>query len=79
MSTGIGAGLLARKKAAKPEKADSPNWSSKPLVASIRGSAEWKQWLEGLAKANRQTVAGVIDTALARLAKEIGYEDPPER
>ncbi len=50
-----------------------------PIAAQIRGSAEWKEWLEDLARAHRQSVAGAIDTALARLAKEIGFRDPPER
>ncbi len=49
------------------------------MAAQVRGTPEWKEWVEELAKANRQSVSGVIDTALARLAKEIGFREPPER
>ncbi len=74
-----GADDLARKKTERRASRDPDTWKIKPIAATIRGSAEWKGWLEGLAKAHRQSVAGLIDTALARLAKEIGYKDPPER
>lgn len=54
-------------------------WRKPPIVATVRGSAEWKAWLEGLAERRRQTVAGVIDSAVAQLARECGYPDPPKR
>ncbi len=60
-------------------KRDPDTWDIKPVAAQVRGSARWKAWVEGLAKAHRQSVAGVIDTALARLAREIGYREPPPR
>ncbi len=64
----------------KPRKAKSEPWGeSKPLAAQLRGSEEWKAWLEEFARVNRWSVAGVIDTALTRLAKELGFRDPPER
>jgi hypothetical protein len=50
-----------------------------PIVASIRGTPEWKTWLEDLAKANRQSVSGMIDLALADYARTRGFKPPPER
>jgi len=64
---------------AKATGRDPDTWASKPIAAQVRGSARWKRWAQGLAKANRQSVAELIDTALARLAREIGYREPPER
>ncbi len=76
MKTLAGVPTMARKPTKKPSQA----WASgKPLAAQLRGSAEWKEWLDELAKTNRQSVAGVIDTALARLAREVGFREPPER
>jgi hypothetical protein len=66
---------MAGKKATR----DPDTWEVKPIAAQLRGSAQWKAWVEGLAKAQRQSVAGVIDTALARLAREIDYHEPPPR
>ncbi len=65
--------------AKKKRKPVPESWGSKPIVASVRGSLEWKQWVEELALENRQSVANLIDMALARLAKDTGFRDPPDR
>ena len=62
-----------------PKSRSAEDWQSKPLAIQVRGSIEWKEWVEALAEANRQKVAGLIDTALTRFAKEMGFRDPPER
>lgn len=72
-----GVAEMAKKKTAKPK--GGPWGESKPLAAQLRGSEEWKKWLEEFAKANRWSVAGAIDTALTRLAKDLGFREPPER
>ncbi len=78
MTEPVGVGLLAKKK--PPVKSSGQQFGKQqPIAAQVRGSAEWKEWLEGIAKANRQSVSGLLDTALARYAKEMGYPDPPER
>jgi hypothetical protein len=74
----MGANPLARKKKSEPVR-DPDTWKGQPLAIQVRGTPEWKEWVEGLASANRQNVAGLVDTALARLAKEIGFRDPPDR
>jgi integrase len=73
-----GAGLLAKQKS-PGKKSGQVFGKQQPIVAQVRGSAQRKEWLEALAKANRQSVSGLIDTALARLAREIGFREPPER
>lgn len=55
------------------------SWTVKPIVAQVRGSVRWKEWVESLAKANRQSVATLIDMSLARFARETGFREPPER
>lgn len=47
---------------------------------AFRTSAEYAAWVERLAAHNRSTVAGLLDQALVRFAREIGFTDPaPER
>ncbi len=67
---------------ARPKK--KPDHPSKfgprqPQAVNLRGSNAWKEWLEELAKANRQSISGVIDTALATFARQIGFREPPQR
>ena len=45
---------MAKKKAPKPKA--QPWGESKPLAAQLRGSAEWKAWLEEFALTNEGDV-----------------------
>lgn len=74
----VGAPALARKKPTTPKPA-TERWTQQPFAIQVRGTPQWKQWVKELAEANRQDVAGLVDQALARLAKEIGFRDPPKR
>jgi hypothetical protein len=76
---GSGAATMAKPKKTAPKSKGQPWGKSQPLAAQLRGSPEWKEWLEAFASANRLSVAGVIDMALARLARELGFREPPER
>ena len=73
----VGVAVMAKKKVPKPKS--EPWGESKPLAAQMRGSEEWKKWLEEFARFNRQSVAGIIDMALTRLARELAFREPPER
>ena len=77
--TVLGISPLVRKKTKAEPVRDPDKWKGQPLAVQVRGTPAWKAWVEGLAKANRQDVSGLVDQALARLAKEMGYPDPPER
>jgi hypothetical protein len=67
--------LMARPKAKGYDPADRP-----PIAVTLRGRPEWKEWVERLAKADRSSVAGMIDRAMTFYAKSIGFtEKAPER
>ncbi len=52
----------------------------KPMIAQLRGSEIWKAWIERAAAYDTRTVAGFLERAAVRYAKEIGFtEEPPER
>jgi hypothetical protein len=52
----------------------------KPKTIGIRSTGEWAAWLERFARFRRTDVAKTVDEALARYAKETGFEEePPER
>lgn len=62
----------------RPKKQAQPK--GKPKTIGFRVASEYAQWLDGLAKHDRSTLAAVIDRALAVYAAQIGYTKPaPER
>jgi hypothetical protein len=70
------AAVMARK-VAKPKVSQA---KTSTIAVTLRGSPEWKTWLEALAKKDRSNVATVIDKALVRYAVNIGFEqEAPER
>src|ERR1700734_3475438 len=67
---------VAKKQAAKP----APKIvASQPNAITIRGSADWKSWLEDFAGRMRSRPTAVIDLALAKLAQLEGFREPPPR
>jgi hypothetical protein len=67
---------VARKQAVKP----APKVvASQPNAITIRGSADWKSWLEDFAGRMRTKPTAVIDLALAKLAQQEGFREPPQR
>lgn len=68
-----GRGMAKKRKPADAAK----NWPGKPLAIQVRGSAEWKQWLEELAEFDRSTIADISDRAIAAYARQIGFPKPP--
>jgi hypothetical protein len=52
----------------------------RPIALTVRGRDEWKAWVRRLAAADRSSLNELVDRALARYAREIGFkESPPER
>jgi hypothetical protein len=45
----------------------------------LRGSDEWKAWVEDFAHSDRATVTEVIDRALEHYAEKRGFKRPPKR
>lgn len=48
-------------------------------VFAMRGTEEWKVWLDGLAQKNRAPLAVTLDQALADLAEKLKYRKAPPR
>ena len=70
---------MAKKQAAKAKPAVPESAGRKPMVVQLRGSEAWKTWAEGLADQEGDTVAKLVERALRKWAKEVGYPDPPRR
>jgi hypothetical protein len=64
---------MAKAKRGRPPKPSQPN------ALSIRGSAEWREFLVEFADHQRTTPTGLIDAALAELARRRGFRVPPKR
>lgn len=62
----------------RPKKHADDSTRQKNLL-TIRGSDEWKAWLDGLAAKQRVPVTVLIDLALTELAKVVEYPEPPPR
>lgn len=61
-------------------KKNPEEWKQKPIIMQMRGTPDFKGWLERLAEFDRTTVADIADRAIVRYAREIGFkEDPPKR
>lgn len=68
---------VSKKKSVPPEPErewyDRPK---KPVVAQVRGSEEYKAWLEGLCHHDRRKVSDLVEIAVAQYADRIGYRKP---
>lgn len=71
----MGTATMGRKK-----KPDGSGPARRPMALAIKGSAEWKAWLERGAKKCRLSVSTLVDLAVAEYLKAHGFdEEPPER
>lgn len=78
----MGVGLMANPKKAAPKTAGrKPSGQPrKPVAVTLKGSEEWKSWLEDLARSSRLDVSKLIDRALVEFAKREGFKaEAPER
>jgi hypothetical protein len=71
-----GAGLMAKKKPARPMKSAEP---VRKNIISVRGTEEWRDWLIEYAAFRRVPVTSLIDQVLNEAAKRDGFALPPER
>jgi hypothetical protein len=63
----------------KPQ-AKTPDPNRKPVAVTIKGSEEWKAWLEEAATHCRLSVSALVDHSVARYVKSEGFtKKPPER
>jgi hypothetical protein len=62
------------------KKSDPKDWQISPIIFQLRGSAEYKAWLQGLAKFDATDLSEVAERAFAAYARQIGYSEPrPQR
>jgi hypothetical protein len=74
----MGPAVMARPK--KKAMRSAPAAGRKTIAVTIKGSPEWKDWIDGLARHCRLDVAKVIDLAVVQFAKGEGYNpEAPER
>lgn len=56
------------------------SWRSNfPVIFTMRGSPEWRAWLNDLARSRHMNTSGLIDFAVIEFAERIGFREPPER
>jgi hypothetical protein len=48
-------------------------------MPAIRGSEEWRVWVERLLDHDRSSWPDLVDRALAVYAKSMGFKDPPPK
>jgi hypothetical protein len=66
--------------ALQPRRRKSKDAEPRPIALTIRGRVEWKEWVARLAEADRTSMNELVDRALAKYAREIGFREvPPER
>lgn len=70
---------MAKKRPPKGEAPEPAAAGRKPMVVQIRGSEEYKAWVESIAEKEGFSVSMLFERALRRLAKDGGYPDPPKR
>lgn len=49
----------------------------KPLGVQVRGTEEWKEWIEKAAVHCRMSVSALVDISVAKFVKEQGFSEPP--
>ena len=62
----------------KPGRPKGPG-PIRETVVSLKGSAEWKSWLDGFSAHCRLGLADTIEQSLVYYAKRREYREPPKR
>lgn len=69
---------MAKKKAKRVVNREG--WNEKPIVAQLRGSEEFGEWLVRASKACRLSVSKFLEIAAVEKAKAAGFEEEaPDR
>jgi hypothetical protein len=53
--------------------------SAQISIVVLKGSPDYRDWLARFSEASRMPQSVLIDHALAKLAREQGFEPPPKR
>ncbi len=66
---------VERRKPGRPKRIGP----ARDTVVALKGSPEWKSWLDGFASHCRLGLADTIEQSLLTYAKERDYSEPPKR
>ena len=66
---------LERRRPGRPKRAGP----ARETVVALKGSTEWKAWLDGFASHCRLGLADTIEQSLLTYAKKRDYGGPPKR
>ena len=73
----MGTATMAKKKTTRKKPAQG---GASTIAVTLRGSPEWKAWVEALARHTRLDVSKMIDRALIDFANKEGFDrEAPER
>jgi hypothetical protein len=72
-------GLSAMAKKKPTRDSDKPAPAPRPTAFAIKGSLEWREWVEQGADHCRTDVSKLIDAALVEYLRERGYTNPPPK
>jgi hypothetical protein len=61
------------------KKSDPPGMPPRIPALTLKGTPEWKAWVERASEHCRDTVSGLVDKAVAEYVKARGFEEPPPR
>lgn len=71
---------MAKKRATSDNKKPVDTWTRKPMAIQMRGSDEWRAWVERGASHVGLKVPTLVDQAVRMYLREHGFTDaPPER
>lgn len=68
---------MAASKTMGRKKHDPPDLPPRPAALIVKGTPEWKEWVENAAAYCRTNVSGLVDIAITQYVKSQGYEIPP--
>jgi hypothetical protein len=59
------------------KKTDKPDSPPRPHAVVVKGTPEWKSWIEDAAVHCRTNVSALVDIAVTEYVKAHGYHVPP--
>lgn len=59
------------------KKSDPIGLPPRPTAATIKGTPEWRAWVDEAATHCRETIASFFDKAAVEYAKDKGFTKPP--
>lgn len=72
----LGSTLMAKKK--KPETPKQDGKDERVAILLLKGSPEYRDWLNGMSKDSLIPVASIVRDALSKWAAQRGYPTSPE-